>query len=397
MKRFLFSLLAFTGTLLLPSLAHAQVSQGVDKLHDVLDQVYHDMIPMCSDLLEVCQAIAGLGVIFYIGVRVWKHIARAEAIDFFPLFRPFVIVLLISRFTDVLAVINGVLDPSVKATAQLVQHSNDAVNTLLLAEAAQVGVDTTSVLMTPNEGYKEGWDKYAQPNSTTSDSDSGGGFWSAIGAGFKFIAGGMMSAFRFLFRFLLSIVLEVLYFAASLCIDTVRIFHLTVLAILGPFAFAFSCYDGFHQSLTHWLGRYINIYLWLPIANLLGAILGRVQEKMLQIDLTNMQDGALSFFSPTDLAYLIFCLIGVVAYTTVPSLANYIIHVHGPNPVAQKVSQLAGMAVTAATGGAAGGAGAAGAAGASASGGGASAAGAASVAQAQASSPNQYSRDKIAG
>jgi len=399
MKHILPSLIAFCFVAFLPAIAHAQVSNGVDQLHTVLNNVYNQMIPMCADLLDMCRALSGMGVLFYIGYRVWKHLARAEAIDFFPLFKPFVMVILISMYPQVLAVINGTLNPTVTATAKLVQHSNDAVNNLLLAEAMLISSDTTSVLIAPGaQGYKDGWDKYAQPGANDSGSD--GDIWSAIGSGFRFFAGGMVSTFRFLSKYILSLILEVLYFAASLCIDTIRVFHLIVLAIFGPFVFAFSCYDGFQHSFTHWLARYVNIYLWLPIANLLGAILAKIQANMIQIDLDRLQSGSLALFSPTDIAYLIFLLIGIVGYFTVPGLSNYIVHTHGPNPISQMVNKVASMAVgaavTAGTGAAAGGAG-----GAGASGGAGAAGGAGAGAQASGSTAGgdaqQYNRDKIAG
>lgn len=401
MKRIRLFVAPLMGITVLPVLAQAQSNQGVVTLHTVLQNVYDEMTPLCENLLQLSQAIGAIGVTFFIGYRVWKHIARAEPIDFFPLLRPFCMILLISLFPQaVLPFINGVLKPSVTATADMVQHSNDAVNALLIAEAAQVGVDTTSVVLSETQGFKEDWDKYAQPTST--GTDSGGSVWSAIGSGFKFIAGGLMNSFKFAFRLLMSVLLEILYYAASLCIDTLRTFHLIVLAILGPLAFAFSCYDGFQQSLTHWLGRYINIYLWLPIANLLGAILGKIQAEMLKMDLTNLQNGTAGFFSPTDLAYLIFLVIGIIGYTTVPGLANYIVHVHGPNPLMDKAGKLAGMAVSAAVTGGAGAA--AGATGAGASGAGAAGAasssagpGAQYMAAASSSAPNQYNRDKIGG
>lgn len=393
---FILSLLILT---FLPNLVHAQVSAGVSQLHTVLDNVYNQMIPMCSKLVDISQAVAGLGTIFYIGFRVWKHLAHAEPIDFFPLLRPFVMVLLIGFFPKVLGVINGILSPTVTATAAIVQHSNDAVNTLLAAQAARLMGDTTAVLMTPNpQGSQQGWDKYSQPGATTPD--SGGGFWSAIGSGFKFLASTIEASFRFVFKFLLSILLELLYYAASLCIDTIRVFHLIVLAILGPFAFAFSCYDGFQTSLTHWLGKYINIYLWLPISNLLGAILGQIQQNMLQIDLARFQSGTISMFSATDIAYLIFLLIGIVGYTTVPGLANYIVHSHLPNPLNQKITSLANMAAGMAVSGAIGGVGGAAAGGSAGSG----AAGSSITtdvfetnSQGQPYDPYQYNRDKISG
>jgi conjugative transposon TraJ protein len=161
-------------------------------------------------------------------------------------------------------------------------------------------------------------------------------------------------------------------------------------------AFAFSCYDGLHNSLTHWLARYINIYLWLPVSNLLGAILADIQLNMLQLDLAQAQSGSLTLFSPTDFAYLIFLVIGIVGYFTVPGIANYIVHTHGGNPLAQKVGQLAGMAVKATVGAATGGAGGAAMA-TGGSGGGGGAAGAGFQSAAQAGNASQFNRDKIAG
>lgn len=395
MRSLLYYLLAAAICLLMPGFVFAQTSAGVGALHTVLNNVYNQMIPLCADLLDVSRAIAGFGTTFYIGVRVWRHIAKAEPIDFFPLFRPFVMVLLISLFPQMLALMNAILSPSVTATAALVQHSNDAVNNLLAAEAVAMTTDndTTAVLMAPNmQGNDVGWDKYAQPGSTSS---GGGGFWSAIGAGFKFLAGGLEACLRFVFQFMLSILLRVLYFAASLCIDTIRTFHLIVLAILGPFALAISCYDGFQHSLTTWLGRYINIYLWLPVANLFGAILGKIQENMLQIDLARIQSGETSLFSATDLAYLIFLLIGVIGYTTIPGITNYIVHTHGPNPLAQKVTAMASTAAMAVAGGGAGGA--EGAVGGASGGGASGGAGYETTGKGQPYDPYQYNRDKIAG
>lgn len=53
-------------------------------------------------------------------------------------------------------------------------------------------------------------------------------------------------------------ILELLFQAAALVIDTVRTFFLVVLAILGPIAFALSVWDGFQNTLTQW--KYAAIY-----------------------------------------------------------------------------------------------------------------------------------------
>ena len=59
-------------------------------LHDLLRSTYEEMMPLCSEMTGIAKGIAGLGALFYIALRGWASIARAEAIDVFPLLRPFV-------------------------------------------------------------------------------------------------------------------------------------------------------------------------------------------------------------------------------------------------------------------------------------------------------------------
>ena len=57
-------------------------------LHEVLRSLYDEMMPLCSDITGVAKGLAGLGALFYVAVRVWQSLARAEAIDVYPLLLP---------------------------------------------------------------------------------------------------------------------------------------------------------------------------------------------------------------------------------------------------------------------------------------------------------------------
>ena len=119
-------------------------------------------------------------------------------------------------------------------------------------------------------------------------------------------------------------IVELMFQAAALVIDVIRTFFLIVLSILGPIAFAISVYDGFQATLTQWITRYISVYLWLPVSDLFSSILARIQASMLEKDIQNLSDTS---FIPdsTDAVYIIFMLIGIVGYFTIPSVANWII------------------------------------------------------------------------
>src|ERR1700674_4862660 len=104
--------------LLMPHFADAQGAvERIRSLNEVLDQLYNDMMPLCSQLIGVGRGIAGFAATWYIAARVWGHIARAEPVDFYPLFRPFVLGFAVLIFPSVLAMINGVMKPTVTATA----------------------------------------------------------------------------------------------------------------------------------------------------------------------------------------------------------------------------------------------------------------------------------------
>ena len=81
-----------------------------DNLHQVLRVLYDEMMPLCGDMTGVAKGIAGLGALFYVAAKVWQSLARAEAIDGYPLLRPFALGLCILFLpTFVLGTINTVL------------------------------------------------------------------------------------------------------------------------------------------------------------------------------------------------------------------------------------------------------------------------------------------------
>ena len=93
-----------------------------DNLHQVLRNLYQEMMPLCGDMIGVAKGIAGLGALFYVAYRVWKALASAEPIDVFPLLRPFAIGLCVMFFpTVVLGTINAVMSPVVQGTHAILE------------------------------------------------------------------------------------------------------------------------------------------------------------------------------------------------------------------------------------------------------------------------------------
>jgi conjugative transposon TraJ protein len=337
-----------------PYFSQAQgLADQMDSLHGVLDNIYDEMIPMCSKLIGVGQSIAGFAATWYIASRVWRHIANAEPIDFYPLFRPFVLGFCILAFPSVLGLINGVMKPTVSATSEMVKGSNKAIEVLLKQkEEALKKTDVWQMYVGNNgNGDRDRWYKYTYGEDVSNESLLG-----APGNDLLFSMDKLAYKFSNNVKKWMSEVLQVLYEAASLCINTLRTFQLVVLAILGPLVFGIAVFDGLQHTLMAWLAKYLNVYLWLPVANIFGAIIGKVQEKMIAADIGQIQNTGDTFFSSTDVAYLVFLIIGIVGYFTVPSVANFIVNSGGGGGLLYKVTNISfstsSMAASAATGGA---------------------------------------------
>ena len=268
-------------------------------LDTILGTLYENMLPLCKDMMDVGKGLAGLGALFYVAVRIWQSMARAEPIDVYPLLRPFAIGICILLFpTLVLGTLNTMLrNPE---TAYLV---SDEEFDRQLDELGWSTVDTASRL----------------------------GMYVEVGMY------NLEKKIRDTFRSLL----ELIFAAASLLIDTVRTFFLVVLSILGPVAFAFSVWDGFQSTLGQWFTRYISVYLWLPVSDLFSTLLAKLQVLMLQNDIQELQNNPDYSIDNSNSVYIIFMLIGIIGYFTVPTVAGWIVQAGGAGNFSRNLNRTA--------------------------------------------------------
>lgn len=326
------AILAIAGTLL-PLVSFGQDYAGeIHSLQSVLDELYTDMLPLCSELIGVGQGIGGFAALWYIASRVWRSLAVAEAIDFYPLLRPFAIGMAIMLFPQMLAVMNGVLKPTVTGTAAMMANSNQAI-TYLLKKKEEAIQKTVTWQIYGEEGTHGKWYRYINPDGEDEDPD-------LLTNGIRFLMAKTAYGIKNAIKQWLSEILHILYEAAALCINTLRTFFLIVLSILGPLVLGLSIFDGLQNTLTVWVARYINVFLWLPVANIFGSIIAKIQENMLRVDLEQIERYGDTFFSASDTAYIIFLVIGIVGYFTVPTVAGYIVHAGGSSMLLFKTSNL---------------------------------------------------------
>ena len=289
-----------------------------DNLHQILQNLYVDMMPLCSQMTGVAKGLAGLGALFYIAYRVWQSLARAEPVDVFPLLRPFALGLCIMFFpTLVLGMLNSVLSPVVTGTHNILETQTFDMNQY---RAQKDKLEFEAMKRNPETAYlvdKESFDNKLDELGALDAIEACGMYMDRAMYNMKKV---VQNFFREL--------LELMFNAAALVIDTLRTFFLIVLSILGPISFAIACWDGFHASLTQWFVRYISIYLWLPVSDLFSSVLARIQVLMLQKDIEQLSDPN---FIPdgSNAVYITFLIIGIIGYFTIPTVANWIIQAGG--------------------------------------------------------------------
>lgn len=319
------------------------LSIDFENLHQILHTLYQEMMPLCSNLTGVAKGIAGLGALFYVAAKVWQALARAEPIDVYPLLRPFAVGLCIMFFpTFVLGTINTVLSPVVKGCHGMLETQTFDMNKY---REQKDKLEYEANKRNPETAYlvdKEEFDKKLDELG-----------WSA---GDLITMGGMYID-RAEYRMKQNIrrwfqeLLELLFQSAGLVIDTIRTFFLIVLSILGPIAFAISVYDGFQSTLTQWITRYISVYMWLPVSDLFSSVLARIQVLMLTKDIEAMSDPT---FIPdsSNTVYMVFLIIGIFGYFTIPTVANWIIMAGGVSGANRAINTTAAKAGNVAAAGA---------------------------------------------
>ena len=307
-----------------------------ENLHQILRSLYDEMMPLCEDMAGVAKGIAGLGALFYVAYRVWQSLARAEPIDVFPMLRPFAIGLCIMFFpTVVLGTLSGVLSPIVQGTAKMLETETLDMNEY---REQKDKLEYEAMKRNPETAYlvsNEEFDKQLEELGWSPDD-----LVTMAGMYIERSMYQMKKGVRDFFRELL----ELLFQAAALVIDTLRTFFLVVLSILGPIAFAFSVWDGFQSTLTQWICRYVQVYLWLPVSDMFSTILAKIQVLMLQSDIERMQADPNFSLDSSDGVYIVFMIIGIIGYFTIPTVSGWIIQAGGMGNYGRNVNQTAGKA-----------------------------------------------------
>lgn len=298
---------------------------------ELLFNLKTEMMPLCSDLAVIAKALAGLGCLIAIAMTTIRAMADNEPINFWSYLRPVSLGFCIIMFdTLVVGGLDGILRPIAKATSSIAEmqeidyyEKSDRLEDEMSKEKPSSNV----VYYLTKDKQKHVAEDKAE-NLSQSDYEEIARRDLAADKEYK----------RTWFMSILETLLEVLSYAAKLIINIVGSFFLIILAIMGPLAFAAACFPPLESSFSNWLSHYITVSLWLPLANLLTAVLSRASSMMCEVQLQSISvTGAAN-----QILLLAMMVVGIFGYFSIPSVSNWIVQAGGSGSYARNMTQ-AGM------------------------------------------------------
>ena len=310
-------------------------------LETSIDEVFVRFADAFGALVAFGQAIGFIGALCYVFYRIWGHMSRAEPIDVYPLLRPFALALCLLSYPLLVKGMVGIGRLLDKGTGTMVASQKAEVERLNQLKKDKIRDNMGKILIPPGEDGEIGtWDVVRTVFGPT-------------GSGNSLVGNAVSGVMQYYFDQFLSWLGEIFYDLAAIYIKLISTFFLIVLALTGPITFGLATFEWFYSGLAAWFSRLIHILLYIPLVNILGAILETIHISMLNQDLAVFDEQIKSGntgMGSSDWGLIIFYFIGAGAYLSIPKVASYIIESTGVGDAMSSATQPTTMIAGATTG-----------------------------------------------
>lgn len=310
-------------------------------LETSIDEVFTRFADAFGALVAFGQAIGFCGALCYVFYRIWGHMSRAEPIDVYPLLRPFALALCLLSYPLLVKGMVGIGRLLDKGTGTMVASQKAEVERLNQVKKDKIRENWDKILIPPGEDGEIGtWDVMRT-------------IFGPTGSGNSLVGNAVSGVMQYYFDQFLSWLGEIFYDLAAIYIKLISTFFLIVLALTGPITFGLATFEWFYSGLAAWFSRLIHILLYIPLVNILGAILETIHISMLTQDLAVFDEQIRSGntgMGSSDWGLIIFYFIGAGAYLSIPKIASYVIESTGVGDAISSATQPTAMVAGAATG-----------------------------------------------
>jgi hypothetical protein len=283
-----------------------------------------------GNIVQIGRAIGGIGALIYIMQKVWGMVLQGNGIDFIPLIRPFVLLMLITSS----GLLCNTLDKIGESLEQFSNVSADAVGAKI-----KESMEKRKVFIENDENFRRPKDAQAMTEQGFNIGDLG----IIDELGIKFDQSKAYLEFYFDYSVLkgLGLIHDVAYIALKL----ISFFMRLVLRIVAPISFGLAIWEGFQNNVYEWVGKYLN-YLFLSYCvGIYAQLLSRIELIYLNAQLQEIQTQQDS----STLGVLVILLLGILGYLWVPTAANMMVSVGGVSQVTSGLTRQTSVASSSVT------------------------------------------------
>lgn len=277
-----------------------------------------------GNIMQVGRAIGGIGALIYIVQKIWTMLLQGNGIDFIPLIRPFVLLMLITS--------SGLLCNSLDKIGETLEtYSN--VNAEAVGVKIKEAMEKRKLFIENDENFRRPKDAQAMKDQGFSIGDLG----IIDELGIKFDQSKAYLEFYFDYAVMkgLGLVHDVAYIALKL----ISFFMRLILRIVAPISFGLAIWEGFQNNIYEWVGKYLN-YLFLSYCvGIYAQLLSRIELIYLNAQLQEIQ----SKQDSSTMGILVILLLGILGYLWVPTAANMLVSVGGVSQVTSGLTRQASM------------------------------------------------------
>lgn len=294
---------------------------------DIIDSLYSGTLvtnaTQIAGIIEpLVRSIAGIGALLYIFGSLALQIANNEEINFFPLLRPFILMLLIAIAPTIATAIDG-LGNSIRTQITNKTTTINAKVDALQAKIAQKIDEKYDNLLNDPIAYEK---YYGEPQAD-------GAFLGSLPSDLKIGFDRASEKFKMdVFNIIQNIALMLVYLAEAILL-VLSIGFRVVLRSVFPITLAIAIIPGFGISLVSWFAKYINYALMPAVAAIYSTITFSLLDAYVSTyDVsTSSADFGMSGTDPTSmgLAFTGLLLLSLIGYTQVPAMTNMIVEAGG--------------------------------------------------------------------
>ena len=294
------------------------MGEGFFTIQAVLEFIRLDLIAVSSDsILWVGQTIGAIGALLYCAKLAYEGMMGGSLWSLAVL-RPFAIGLLLILYPGFMASVDGIMMAINNGLGQAFITQDTRITDILKTRDLNPLTDNDDNLVGIEDIQAEEDEEAASIVDSITESISST-FEVTRWIGEKLYWAMMRMVEEILFR---------LSHAILMIINTIRVFFLVVLYVVGPLVIGVSAFPGFESVYHKWLGRYLSVHLWLGIGNIYESIAVRLWEIIVEnggmwtsgVGL----EGATNAFILTSWSW-VFLLTLIVGYITIPVVAGWVI------------------------------------------------------------------------